>query len=94
MTIMKLSGYFALIATFGLCAATQASAVAPSVTGTVQQVTGSTVTVDGHTYQVTADTKSDPTLGSPHPGQQVRLFLSSDGGTVIVISPSSPTPTH
>jgi Domain of unknown function (DUF5666) len=94
MTIMKLSGYFILLSAFGLGTSAHASAVAPSVTGTVQQVSSSTITVNGHTYQVTANTKSDPTVGAPQPGQQVRLFLSNDGSTVTVITPASPTATH
>jgi hypothetical protein len=90
---MKRSSYFVLLATLGLGAAAQASMVPPSVTGTVQQASGSTITVNGHTYKVTTNTASDPAVGSPQPGQQVKLILSNDGSTVTVMTPFSPTAT-
>jgi hypothetical protein len=94
MIIMKLSGYFVLLAALSFGSAAQASFAIPRVTGTVQRVGGSTITVDGHSYQVTAKTTSDAGIGSPQPGQQITLSLSADGSTVIAIHAASPTATH
>jgi hypothetical protein len=91
---MKISGYLFLLAAVSLGTVAKASVVAPSVNGTVQQVSGNMITMNGHTYQVTTNTKVDPAVGPPQPGQQIKLFLSSDGSTVTVISPVSPTATH
>jgi hypothetical protein len=94
MAIMKLPGYFVLLAALSLSTAAQASFAVPRVTGTVQQAGGSTITVDGHVYQVTANTTSDAGIGAPQPGQQITLSLSADGSTVRAIHAASPTATH
>jgi hypothetical protein len=91
---MKFSGYVVLFAALSLGTGAQASKVAPTVTGTVQRAGSSAITVNGHTYEITADTKSKGIVGSPQPGQQVILGLSSDGSKVIVINAVSPTASH
>lgn len=65
-----------------------ASAVAPSVTGTVSQITplGSSrqVTINGHTYLVTPSTLSDASASALKPGQRVTFFLDGDGRKVVI----------
>lgn len=90
---MKFHYGFMLLAALGTTTGAMASAVAPSITGTVTQVTprgtDSRVTINGHTYTVTRQTRSSnaPASGSAslQPGQKVTLFLSGDGHSVIMI---------
>ncbi|TAL83868.1 MAG: hypothetical protein EPN74_13255 [Rhodanobacter sp.] len=86
---MKVHCYLVLVATLGLSTGVTASAVAPSVTGTVTQVTPSgtdrQVVINGHTYVITRQTPSSGTTEALQPGQKVTFFLSSDGRKVIMI---------
>lgn len=85
---MKFRHCFIPLAALGLSTAVGASAVAPSVTGTITQVipsgTDSRVIIRGHSYTITRQTKGSGASGSLHPGQKVTFFLSPDGRTVIL----------
>ena len=85
---MKLVSCFVLLAALAIGSGALASAVAPSVTGTVTGVsprgTDTQVMINGHTYTVTAHTRSAGAGGALQPGQKVTLYLSSDGHTVLM----------
>jgi hypothetical protein len=75
-----------------------ASAVTPSVTGTVTQVVPSgnvkRITVNGHVYTVTANTKSDSATSSLQAGQTITVLVAQDGNTAMMIRAASSTATH
>ena len=95
---MKLESFFALLLTLGIGSGAMASAVAPSVTGTVTGVsprgTDTQVTMNGHTYTVTAQTRSAGATHALQPGQKVTFYLSSDGHTVLMTQADAPHATH
>jgi len=95
---MKLKSLFVLLAALGISAGVAASAVAPSVTGTVTQIipsgTDSRVIVNGHTYTVTSQTQSAGAPGTLQSGQKVTFYLSSDGRTVIMTQAADTHSTH
>lgn len=95
---MKLETCFALLAALSTCTSSMASAVAPSVTGTVAGVTprgtDTQVTMNGHTYTITTHTRSAGAAGVLQPGQKVTFYLSSDGHTVLMTHADAPHATH
>ncbi len=95
---MKFRRCFIPLAALGLSTAAAASAVAPSVTGTITQVTpsgaDSRVVIRGHTYTVTRQTKGVGASGTLEPGQKVTFFLSPDGRTVILAQAPHPQDTQ
>lgn len=95
---MKLESCLVLLAALGIGSGAMASAVAPSVTGTVTGVslrgTDTQVTMNGHTYTITTHTRSAGATGALQPGQKVTFFLSSDGHTVLMTQADAPHATH
>lgn len=95
---MKLVSCFVLLAALGIGTSAMASAVAPSVTGTVTGVsprgTDTQVMMNGHTYTITTHTRSAGAAGALQPGQKVTFFLSSDGHTVLMTQADAPHATH
>ncbi len=95
---MKLVSCSVLLATLAICTGAIASAVAPSVTGTVAGVsprgTDTQVAMNGHTYTITTHTRSAGAAGTLQPGQKVTFYLSSDGHTVLMTHADAPHATH
>ena len=95
---MKYTQCLVLMAAIGFAGHAAASAVTPSVTGTVTRVvpSGSVqhVTVNGHVYTVSASTKSDGATTSLQAGQTITLLLAQDGNTAMMIRAASSTATH
>lgn len=95
---MKLGIGFVLLAACGISTCAIASAVAPSVTGTVTGLmphgTDTQVSLNGQTYTVTTQTRSAGTAKALQPGQKVTLYLSSDGHTVLMSHVDSINATH
>ncbi len=96
---MKLECCFVLLSTLGIGSGAMASAVAPSVTGTVTEVsprgTDTEVMINGHAYTITTQTRSTGATRTLQPGQKVTLYLSSDGHTVLMTqADDAPHATH
>lgn len=95
---MKLASCSVLLAALAISTGAMASAVAPSITGTVTGVsprgTDTQVTMNGHTYTITAQTRSAGATRALQPGQKVTFFLSSDGHTVLMTHADAPHATH
>jgi hypothetical protein len=95
---MKYTQYLILLAAISFGGNAEASAVTPSVTGTVTQVipSGSAkrVTLNGHVYTVDANTKSDSASSQLQAGQTVTMLVSPDGATVMMVHAANATATH
>lgn len=95
---MKLESCLVVLTALAVSSSAMASAVAPSVTGTVTGVsprgTDTQVMINGHTYTVNAQTRSAGATRTLQPGQKVTFFLSSDGHTVLITQADAPRATH
>ena len=95
---MKLESCLVLLAALAISSGAMASAVAPSVTGTVTGVsprgTDTQVTMNGHIYTITTQTRSAGATHALQPGQKATFFLSSDGHTVLMTQADAPHATH